>query len=118
MWSLGVLNVESHVEPLPRRRPGVVAHRPVRRGDPCLQFLEERGAVPYPMPTHAPDHGGQPISPSRRLGLLQAPDARRWLRLICALFPIPALRPSVESGAVQHGGCDPGWQWCERLGKR
>ena len=33
----------------------------VRRGDPCMQFVEERGAVPYPMPTHAPDHGGQPV---------------------------------------------------------
>ena len=34
----------------------------VRRGEACLQLLEERGAVPYPKPTHAPDHGGDPVS--------------------------------------------------------
>ena len=34
----------------------------VRRGEECLRHLEECGAVPYPMPTHAPDHGGEPVS--------------------------------------------------------
>ena len=34
----------------------------VRRGEVCLQFLEECDAVPYPRPTHAPDHGGEPVS--------------------------------------------------------
>ena len=34
----------------------------VRRGEACLQLLEECGAVPYPTPTHAPDHGGEPVS--------------------------------------------------------
>ena len=33
----------------------------VRRGERCLQFLEESGTVPYPIPTHARDHGGEPI---------------------------------------------------------
>ena len=34
----------------------------VQRGEACLQFLEESDAVPYPTPTHAPDHGGKPVS--------------------------------------------------------
>lgn len=34
----------------------------VRRGQSCLRTLEGRGAVPYPKPTHAPDHGGEPVS--------------------------------------------------------
>ena len=34
----------------------------VRRGERCLQVLEECGAVPYPRPTHAPDHGGEPVA--------------------------------------------------------
>ena len=34
----------------------------VRRGEACLQLLEACGAVPYPTPTHALDHGGEPIS--------------------------------------------------------
>lgn len=34
----------------------------VRRGEACLQFLEESDAVPYPTPTHSPDHGGKPVS--------------------------------------------------------
>ena len=34
----------------------------VRRGEACLKLLEECGAVPYPTPTHAPDHGGKPVS--------------------------------------------------------
>ena len=34
----------------------------VQRGESCLQHLEECGAVPYPTPTHAPDHGSKPIS--------------------------------------------------------
>ena len=34
----------------------------VRRGETCLHFLEECGAVPYPTPTHAPDHGGEPVA--------------------------------------------------------
>jgi len=33
----------------------------VRRGEACLQFLEDEHAVPYPTPTHAPDHGGEPV---------------------------------------------------------
>ena len=34
----------------------------VRRGEQCLQLLEECGVSPYPKPTHAPDHGGVPVS--------------------------------------------------------
>ena len=34
----------------------------LRRGEACLDLLEECGGVPYPMPTHAPDHGGEPVS--------------------------------------------------------
>ena len=34
----------------------------VRRGEACLRLLEECGAAPYPTPTHAPDHGGAPVS--------------------------------------------------------
>ena len=34
----------------------------VRRGEACIQFLQESGAVPYPTPTTAPDHGGEPVS--------------------------------------------------------
>ncbi len=33
----------------------------VRRGEACLPLLHESGAVPYPIPTHAPDHGGEPL---------------------------------------------------------
>ena len=34
----------------------------VRRGEACLQFLEECAAFPYPTPTHAPDYGGEPVT--------------------------------------------------------
>ncbi len=45
----------------------------VRRGEGCLQFLEESGTVPYPTPTHAPDHGGEPISLGEALDSFELP---------------------------------------------
>lgn len=33
----------------------------VRREEACLGLLEEEHLVPYPTPTHAPDHGGEPV---------------------------------------------------------
>lgn len=55
----------------------------VRRGEACLQRLEECGAVPYPSPTHAADHGGKPIS------LGEALDS----------FGLPALDAAAASSA-------------------
>ncbi len=55
----------------------------VRRGEACLQVLEQTGAVPYPTPTHASDHGGEPV----RLG--EALDS----------FELPALDASTASSA-------------------
>ena len=46
----------------------------VRRGEVCLQHLEEYGAVPYPTPTHAPDHGGQPVSLGDALDSFDLPE--------------------------------------------
>ena len=50
----------------------------VRRDEASLQHLEESGAVPYPMPTHAPDHGGEPVSLGDALDSYELPslDAR------------------------------------------
>lgn len=45
----------------------------VRRGEACLQVLEEAGAVPYPTPTHAPDHGGEPVCLSDALDSFELP---------------------------------------------
>lgn len=45
----------------------------VRRGEACLKHLEERGAVPYPTPTHAPDHGGEPVSLAEALDSFDLP---------------------------------------------
>lgn len=55
----------------------------VRRGEVCLQYLKESDAVPYPTPTHAPDHGGEPIS----------------LRDALHSFDLPALDASSISSA-------------------
>ncbi|MCY4674021.1 MAG: DNA cytosine methyltransferase [Bacteroidetes bacterium] len=55
----------------------------VRRGEACLQILEEVSAVPYPTPTHAPDYGGEPVC------LGEALDA----------FKLPALDASTASSA-------------------
>ena len=67
----------------------------VRRGEACLQLLKENGVVPYPTPTHAPDHGGEPIS------LRDALDS----------FDLPALDAgsvsSARSGRALH--CVPVW---------
>ena len=50
----------------------------LRRGEACLQVLEEINAVPYPTPTHAPDHGGEPVCLSDALDSFGLPalDAR------------------------------------------
>lgn len=45
----------------------------VRRGEACHQVLEEAGAVPYPTPTHAPDHGGEPVCLSDALDSFELP---------------------------------------------
>ena len=67
----------------------------VRRGEACLRVLEERGVAPYPKPTHAPDHGGEPIS------LSDALDS----------FDLPALDAgtvaTAQSGRALH--CVPVW---------
>ena len=46
----------------------------VRRGEACLKFLAEREVVPYPVPTHAPDHGGKPVSLGHALKSLGLPE--------------------------------------------
>ena len=45
----------------------------VRRGERCLQFLEKSATVPYPIPTHARDHGGEPICLSDALDSFDLP---------------------------------------------
>ena len=45
----------------------------VRRGEGCLQILENSGTVPYPRPTHARDHGGEPISLGDALNSFELP---------------------------------------------
>ena len=55
----------------------------VRRGEACLQLLRECDAVPYPIPTHAPDHGGEPVS----------------LREALESFALPALDAASVSSA-------------------
>ena len=45
----------------------------VRRGEACLQLLDECGAVPFPTPTHAPDHGGEPVSLGDALDSFELP---------------------------------------------
>ncbi len=46
----------------------------VRRGELCLQHLEECDAVPYPTPAHAPDHGGEPVSLGDALDSFDLPE--------------------------------------------
>ena len=58
----------------------------VRRGDACLPLLEKSDAVPYPTPTHAPDHGGEPVS----------------LRKALESFALPAL----DAASVSSARCD------------
>ena len=50
----------------------------VRRGEACLDRLEEAAAVPYPTPTHAPDHGAEPVPLRDALASFELPflDAR------------------------------------------
>ena len=50
----------------------------VRREEACLRLLEESGTVPYPTPTHAADHGGEPVSLADALDSFDLPalDAR------------------------------------------
>ena len=45
----------------------------VRREEACLQLLDECGAVPFPTPTHAPDHGGEPVSLGDALDSFELP---------------------------------------------
>lgn len=42
----------------------------VRHDEPCLTRLSEEGLTPYPQPTHARDHGGEPVSLRKALAEL------------------------------------------------
>ena len=46
----------------------------LRQGEPCLQLLDECGAVPFPAPTHAPDHDGEHVALGDALGSFGLPQ--------------------------------------------
>lgn len=45
----------------------------LRRDLAAVEVLRRRGGTPYPRPTHAPDHGGEPISLERALSRMCLP---------------------------------------------
>lgn len=88
----------------------------VRRDEVCLRLLEEQGAVPYPTPTHAADHGGEPVSLRQALDSFDLPaldaasaDSARSDRPL-HFVPVWSARQYDMVAAIPKGGGASAWE--------
>ena len=80
----------------------------VRRASPAADLLHRIGRAPYPVPSHAPDHGGDQVTLDKALAEFRLPslDGRNSVSARdCGTSA--SLRAGMAAATTPDGGCDP-----------